>query len=114
MSLDLITIVENDDLPELYVQIIDEVTGSPIDLSDTRNVVTQKFRAKGTDTVLFSRVMTKKETDNGATGIVIWGWDTDSLDDLTPGRYEGEISISFNGLIQTIVDKIPFKLIADF
>ena len=114
MSVDLITIVENDDLPELYVQITDEVTGAPLDLSDARNVVTQKFRAKGTDTVLFSRTMTKYAADSGATGIVIWGWDTDALDDLTPGRYEGEISISFNGSVQTIVEKIPFRLIADF
>ena len=29
-------------------------------------------------------------------------WDTDTLDDLTAGRYEVELSISFNGSIHTV------------
>lgn len=112
MSIDLIKLVRNDDLPRLFVQIIDDETGEPIDLSDARNVVTQKFRAKGDTETLFSATMVKR--NDGTLGEVIWDWPATGLTDLTPGRYEGEVSIDFNGERQTVVERIPFKVIEDF
>ena len=110
--IDVIKLVQGDDLPRLFVQVLDEITSETLDLSDARTVATQKFRAKGDPTTLFTATMAKRNA--GTLGELIWDWPADALDDLEVGRYEGEISIDFNGERQTIVEKIPFKVVEKF
>ena len=90
---------QGDDLPSLFFQIFDEESDCFIDLSDVGTIVTFKFREKNTDTVLETIVCAK--IDGGDAGFVEMVWPATALD-ATDGRYEGELSVDFNGDIQTI------------
>lgn len=97
--MDPLVVYENDDRPSIWFQIIND--DGAIDLSPSSTVITWKFRARGTTTVLDSGTATKVK-GGGVTGWVQMDWATDTLDDLAAGIYEIEISISFNGSIQTV------------
>lgn len=119
---DTINLVKDDTAPVLTVTLKDSneaatgltldpdnaATWKPIDL--TGATVQMFFRQLGTTTV--------KDTITGAItnasgGEVTIGWNASSLD--TAGTYEGEIQVTLgSGKIQTVFDKIKFKVRADF
>lgn len=101
----------NDDRPSGWFQILND--DGVVDLSDADTVVTWKFRAKETETVLTSGTATKVKGD-GVTGWVQLDWASDDLDDLDGGMYEIEISISFDGSIQTVNFYYPLNDPNDF
>ena len=96
--MDPITVFVGDDLPDLYFTITDDANDTPVDLSAASTVVSYKFRARYTTTVLFTETLTKTDPTNG---VVRLDWPADGLD-VDAGRYEAEISVSFNSLIQTV------------
>ena len=120
---DPLIVYDADDRPSIWFQILND--DGVVDLSAATTVITWKFRAKGTTTVLDSGTCSKVK-GGGVTGWVQMDWDSDTLDDLTAGRYEVEISISFNGEIHTVnyyyevgnsedTDKtMPIKVRGDF
>jgi hypothetical protein len=119
---DTINLVKDDTAPVLTVtlkdsneaatgQVLDAdnaATWKPIDLSGA--TVQMFFRALGSTTV--------KDTITGAitnatSGVCSLSWNSASLD--TAGTYEGEIQVTLSsGKIQTVYDKIKFKVRADF
>ena len=99
--MDPIILTSGDDKPSLDIQLLD-TDGTGLDLSDATTVISAKFRARGTTTVL-DTLTCEKITGGGATGWVRINWDTDTLD-VDEGWYEIEISISYDGSIQTIIN----------
>lgn len=97
--MDPINVHQNDSRPSLYFHIYDEDNDVWVDLSGATTVVTAKFRASGTATVL-ETITCDKMFDGGASGWVKMEWPTDALD-VDVGRYEIEVSVSFDGEIQT-------------
>ena len=85
----------------------DASTWKPIDLSGA--TVQMFFRQVGSTTL--------KDTVTGAItdatgGVCTLGWNASTLD--TAGTYEGEIQVTLSsGKIQTVYDKIKFKVRAD-
>ncbi len=106
-----IKLVQGDNLPEITLTLTDSNTGSAIDLSAATTTVQVKFRAAGTSTVL-ATLACSKVTD-GSDGKVSFFFPGSTLN-IAAGAYEGEVEISFNGLIQTIYDVIKFRLREDF
>jgi len=92
-------VYSDDDRPSIWFQIIND--DGVVDLSDADTVVTWKFRAAETESVLSTGTCTKVKGD-GVTGWVQMDWGSTDLDDLDGGSYEIEISISFDGSIQTV------------
>lgn len=117
-------VYENDDRPPAFFRVKDIDNGCYHDLSAATTVVTAKFRAKGTDAVLQTVVCTK--VAGGFDGLVLFAWPAGGLDITATGRHEIEVSVSFNGSIQTAGtyywtdntistdDTLPIRLKADF
>lgn len=106
-----ILLVTNDDLPDIHFQIIDETTELPVDVSNPDITVYFKFREKGTATVLFTKSCDK--LFGGYAGQCKLVWPSDGMD-VTYGVYEGEVYLDIDGDIQTIYERIPFRLRDDF
>lgn len=120
-----IPLVQGDTQPPLTLSLKDRDTGLPIDMSGA--TVRLKFRQEGetalqatvTGTLLAGLVLedgTVDDTDDtpGAGGRVRFTWGTGDLD-CDPGRYEGEVEITYSGgTVQTMYDRLKFKLRADF
>lgn len=87
-----------DDLPVIYARLLHGESELPIDLSAASTTVTAKFRAVGSATVLDT--ITCAKVFGGTDGWVSMTWAATSLD-VAAGRYEIEISVSFNGAVQT-------------
>jgi hypothetical protein len=115
----------NDKLPSIDFQISNE--SGVVDLSAATTIITFKMRAKGTTTVL-STIVATKESGSGVTGWVNVAFTAGALTNLVAGRYEGEISVDFDGSVQTVAwyyhhddvnvedyaETFPIKLRADF
>jgi len=95
--MDPIIIHAGDLRPDLYFQIMDQ--DGFINLNSATSIVTLKTRAHGTTTVLQTIICSK--VYNGTTGWVKVEWPAASWD-VDAGRYEGEISVDFNGEVQTV------------
>lgn len=106
-----IKLVQGDNLPEITLTLTDGNTGNPIDLSAATTTVEVKFRAAGSSTVLATLSCSK--VNGGGDGKVKFFFPGTTLN-IAAGAYEGEIAISFNGLIQTVYDVIKFRLREDF
>jgi hypothetical protein len=106
----VIKLVQNDNLPEVTLTLKDKRTDEPIDLSASTTTVVVKFRERGSSTVLSVLSCSKVDAVNG---VVRFGFPASTLD-VEEGNYEGEIEISFNGLIQTIFDLLYFYVRKDF
>jgi hypothetical protein len=89
---------QGDNLPSIYCQLFDQESGVNNDLSAATTVVTAKFKRKGTTTVLAT--ITCAKVFGGTTGWVRMDWGSTTLD-VARGRYEIEVSVSYNGLIET-------------
>lgn len=107
---DIIRVVQGDEKPDIIVQIKDNNTGSVIDLSAASTVVTIKFRAAGSTTILSTIATTKVDAINGKIMFNFSG----GILDVDPGLYEGEIEINFNGSIQTVYDPLKFRVRQEF
>jgi len=106
-----IKLVQGDNLPEITLTLTDSNTGGAIDLSASTTTVEVKFRATGSSTVLATLACSK--VNGGGGGKVKFFFPGSTLD-IAAGAYEGEVQISFNGLIQTVYDVIKFRLREDF
>jgi len=119
-----INLVSGDDKPELNFTLRDSntaasgmtldeddpTTWAPIDL--TAQTVRVKFRSLGGDTVLDT--MTCGKTAPYTDGKCFMQWNPTTLD-VEAGTYEGEIELTdSSGRVQTIFDKLKFKVRADF
>lgn len=112
-----IKLVQGDTRPRLIIDLTDEATGDPIDVSDAGTTVVVKFREAGADTLKATLPCTKLITTGnatpGAAGRVQALWPAGSLD--TAGSFEGEIEISFaDGTVQTVYDKLKFTVREEF
>ena len=110
-ALDVIRLVKGDERPVIILTLTDDVTGSAIDLSAPTTSIFVKFREAGTTTLLSTITCSKVGT--GATGQIQFDF-TGGILDVDPGMYEGEVSISFNGQVQTVFDTIRFTVRSNF
>lgn len=105
-----IRLVQNDTRPVVTITLTDDSTGQPIDLSALSTVVTVKFRKAGGATL--ATIATNK-INSGLTGQVSFSFSGGVLN-IAPGAYEGEISVNFNGDVQTVFDLLRFIVRAEF
>lgn len=106
-----IKLVQGDNLPEVTLTLTDAQTGNAIDVSAETTTVVVKLRAQNGTTVLSTLSCTKP--NGGGDGVVMFFFPGTTLD-IAPGQYQGEIEISFNGLIMTVYDLLQFTLRAEF
>ena len=106
-----IKLVQGDTGPQLKLTLTDDTSGTPMDL--TGATVTMRFRAAGSETVLFSRTG-YINPGSAALGETVIIWQTGDLN-LNPGSYEGEVEVVFqDGMRQTVYDLLKFSLRQDF
>lgn len=106
-----IKLVQGDNLPEVTLTLTNAQDQEPIDLSAATTTVVVKLRALGGTTVLSTLSCVK--TNGGADGVIMFYFPNTTLD-ITPGQYQGEIEISFNGQILTVYDLLQFTVRAEF
>jgi hypothetical protein len=111
MAVDVIRLVKGDERPVIVLTLTDDVTGSPIDLSLANTLVTVKFRAAGTTTLLST--ITCSKLSGGTTGQVQFDFLGGVLD-VDPGMYEGEVVITFGVDVQTVYDTLRFTVRENF
>ena len=103
--------VRNDTGPQIKLNLTEEDTGDPVDL--TSATVTLHFRAAGEDTILFSRAFFINPA-TATTGVAVLQWQVGDLN-VEAGAYEGEVEVvKSNGLRETLYDKLKFKIREDF
>lgn len=112
-----IKLVQGDTRPYLIIDLTDEATGAPINVSDIGTSVVLKFREAGASTIKATLTCYKLGTTNnpipGADGRVQALWPAGALD--TSGSFEGEIEITFaDGTVQTVYDKLKFTVREEF
>lgn len=106
-----IKLVKNDTLPLIKLQIKDEITAAPIDLSAIGTAAEVKLRAVNTTLVLSTLTCTIVD---GVNGIIQFDFSGGALD-VDPGVYEGEVQLSFaGGGIQTLYDTLKFRVRDEF
>lgn len=104
-----IKLVRGDTRPQIKVTLLDDVTGSPIDISNSS--LSLYFRAVGSTTVLDTLHGVLLDAPNG---IAAFAWNATTLN-VDAGDYEGEIEIFFSdGTNQTVYDTIKFKVREEF
>ena len=108
---DVIKLVKGDEKPVIILTLTDDVTAAAIDLSAGTTVVTVKFRARGSTTLL-STISTTK-VSGGTTGKVQFDFSGGILD-VAAGAYEGEIIVNYNSSIQTVYDTLRFRVRENF
>jgi hypothetical protein len=103
-----IKLVQGDNLPFIKLALTN-ADGTALDVSD--GVVTVHFRAAGTTTTL--SVLSCSNVTDGVDGQVQFNFPGTTLN-VPEGQYEGEITINFTGLIQTVYSVLKFTVRADF
>ena len=119
-----INLVQGDTLPQLNFTLRDSktaVAGKILDENDsstwaiidiTGYTIHFKFRAVNSSTVLFTESL--GITAPASNGECYMSWPDGSLD-VAVGMYEGELQLTDNNdKIQTIYDKLKFKVIEQF
>jgi hypothetical protein len=122
---DTIKLVAGDDKPELNFTLRDSntaVAGQTLDPDDpstwdpinlTGQMVKVHFRDLGGDTILDTMICGVHD-QNTHTGQCFMQWNATTLD-VEAGTYEAEIELTdATGKVQTIFDKLKFKVRADF
>jgi len=107
----IINLVSGNEKPDLFIQILDKDTGAVVPLTDPTETGIFRFRQQGATTTLFQATLTK--LDSGTFGSFKLVWPASALD-VDPGIYEGEVSISYNGDIETIFDIFEFNIRSRF
>lgn len=105
---DRIKLVQGDNLPFIKLAL-KNADGTALDVSD--GVVTVKFRAAGSTETLST--LACANVGDGTDGVVQFNFPGDTLN-VPPGPYEGEVSIDFAGLVQTVYTVLKFIVRADF
>jgi hypothetical protein len=95
-----IQVRDGDDLPAIYARLKNSEDGSQVDVSAATTTVLAKFRRKGDDSATPTN-LTVTKLFGGHTGLVKLTWPATALD-VDQGRYEIEISVSFDGAVQTV------------
>ena len=111
MATDVIRLVEGDEKPLIVLTLTDDITGTPIDLSQATTTISVKFRKAGT-TTLFSTISCSK-LSGGTTGQVQFGFSGGVLD-VDAGAYEGEVVVDYDGTVQTVYETLRFTVRANF
>lgn len=121
---DTIFLVKGDDKPDINLSLKDSNTAKPgftldptdsdtwgpIDLTDV--VVTVNFRLLGSTLLLDT--LSCINVGPFTAGVTDMSWNLTTLD-VDPGTYEGEIVLTYtSGRIQTLYDKLKFKIRDDF
>jgi len=119
-----INLVAGDDKPEINLTLKDSNTalaGQTLDPDDSSTwalidisdpTVKVKFRALGSTTILDTLTCVKVAPYTG--GACYMPWNLTTLD-VAAGTYEGEIFLTYtDGRIQTLFDKLKFKVRSDF
>lgn len=106
----LVELTQNDLDPVIYVQLWHIYDGRVYDVSPSTTTVAAKFRLKNSDESLWE-VTCGKEVPN--FGIVSITTPTDGLDE-DYGRYEIEVTVTENSRAQTVLHRMPVKLIEEF
>jgi len=119
-----INLVAGDDKPEINLTLKDSNTalaGQTLDPDDSSTwalidisdpTVKVKFRALGSSTILDTLTCVKVAPYTG--GACYMPWNLTTLD-VAAGTYEGEIFLTYtDGRIQTLFDKLKFKVRSDF
>jgi hypothetical protein len=105
---DTIRTVVGDEFPIITVTLTDEFTGNAIDLSNSGTVVTVLFHLAGTVAILSTIPCTK--VGDGSGGQVTFNFTAGELTSVDPGAYEGDIKINVSGNVQTVFDKLRFRV----
>lgn len=122
-----ILLVQGDTLPSVVVSIFKDDLSAPLDLRGC--TVLLKFREAGSDTIkatLTGQLMAGYDNGSGIAdtaepynlsdgrgGRVQFNWTADALD--AEGSFEGEIEVTNgNALIQTVYEKLKFRVRAQF
>lgn len=111
MATDVIRLVKGDEKPLIVLTLTDDITGTPIDLSLSTTEVSVKFRKAGTTTLLSTISCTK--LSGGTTGQVQFGF-TGGVLDVDAGSYEGEVTVNYDGNVQTVYETLRFTVRANF
>lgn len=122
-----IKLVQGDTRPQIRFSLTDDTTGQVIDI--TGSTVYMKFRAVGSDTILFTRTGTlipgiiledgsvstaAPYNIAGSGGLVVFTFAAGNLD-IEPGPYEAELEVVFgDGGVQTVYQLQKFIVRADF
>ena len=129
MATQKIRLVQGDTKPQLILNITDQRTGLPVDLSDSSTSTLVLFREVGSDAIKESiptrpiagymdpeteEVTTKAPYDiPGRGGRVVMDWTPDALD--TAGEFEAEAETTFpDGTIQTAYNILRFQVREQF
>lgn len=107
-----IKLVTGDNLPNVQVALTNEETGAPIDLSPANTTISVKMRALGSTTVI-ATLQGSIVNAPGTDGLIEFGFPGSSLS-VAPGAYEFQISVSFDGLIQTVFETLKAQIRAAF
>jgi hypothetical protein len=103
-----IKLVAGDNRP--YIQLtLTNPDGTIVNVSSA--VVTVRFRAAGTTTILST--ITCTAPNGGTDGIVVFNFPGTTLD-VVEGQYEGEININFGNDSATIYDILKFHVRSHF
>jgi hypothetical protein len=111
MAPDVIRLVKGDEKPLIVLTLTDDITGTPIDLSQATTTISVKFRKAGTTTLLSTISCTK--LSGGTTGQVQFGF-TGGVLDVDAGSYEGEVTVNYDGNVQTVYETLRFTVRANF
>jgi hypothetical protein len=93
-------------------KILDENDSSTWEIIDITNYsIELKFKAINSSTVLSTISLSISDAENGKCFMI---WPDDSLD-VPAGMYEGELELTDNnGKVQTVYDKLKFKIREQF
>lgn len=108
---EVIKLVQGDSRPSLVVTLTDKHTGFPINLTEASVVL--KFREQGA--LIVTGIVPGSIIDPPG-GICIFNWGSvPGILDGTPGVYEGEIEITYQGTVtQSVYELIYFYLREQF
>ncbi len=123
MAQERIRLVRGDNLPQIVVALRDDKTGTPIDVTGATPRL--KFRFAGSATLsatLLGTLLPGRELDDssidytapydipGRGGRTMFQWGSADLNG-PPGRYEGEVEVTFpGGAVQTVYEKLYFTV----
>jgi hypothetical protein len=100
----MIYLVKGDIGSQIKATLTRDETGLPVNLTDATVVL--KVTEFGSNDVLFTITAQALGAVSAAAGIAVFLFTQSNLDS-TPGRYEGEIEITFSGgQIETVYDRI--------
>lgn len=100
--------VEGDRKPDVYFALKDG-SGAALDLSAGTTSVTFRYRQQRTSGASPKQgTISLSKPNGGADGVVLLSWGATDLN--TPGEFQAEIEISWNGLKQTVPDLIEYNV----